>query len=624
MAHADDQPRTVVLMYESRTVDELKRLGAHLIKVTKEMAATSRGAGISAAPTGLPARKAEIVGWIERLAQNDAFLRGYYDRMRSLEKTALQEVVHSPDGVLDTFRFEAKYGDVPSFNSSGFWSRDRKGEEGFPALSFLITDGGWLPPDLRSRLGRFVPKPAALEAKPLEGLPENVKVYGGRESAPLVVHGTEQAALHDVMAVLRLVDTGKVGVGAKTGRISQSSAAALRGMLSHGDFYPEEMEADADYDVQMGPLGIRPFAWAMLLQAANLAHAAGSKLELTRSGKAALKKEPQETIATLWQKWLKSKMLHEMNRIEVIKGQKSAKRPLSAAEPCREVIAGALSELEEGDWVRTVDFFKFLIGAGHGFDVVRNGWALYITDPQYGSFGYDHIEWEHASGRFTRAFLLEYAATLGLIDVALVPPWGALSDRGGLWGADDLSCLSRYDGLWALRLNSLGAWVLGKKETYVASFQEEPSLRFLSNLEVSAAASSVSPSDALFLDRVCERISERVWRLSLPKALRAMEEGVEAQRFMAFIEERTQGDLPQTVREFFDDLASRVRKLRDLGEARIVQCADSSLAQLIVRDRRLKDLCFPAGDRVLVVPKAYEALFREALRELGYVVGAGK
>jgi hypothetical protein len=624
MAHTDDRPGTVVLMYESRTVDELKKLGAHLAKVSREMAAASGRAGISAALPGLPARKAEIVRWIERLARDDAYLKGYYERMSPLEKNALEEAVHAEDGTLDTFRFEAKYGAVPRIKSPGYWSRNRKGEEGFPSLSFLITGGGWLPPDLRSRLGRFVPKPATLEAKPLEGLPENVKVYGGRESAPLVAHGTEQAAVHDVMAVLQLVDTGKVGVGAKTGRISQAGAAALRGMLSRGDFYPEGMEAEAGYDVQMGPLGIRPFAWAMLLQAANLAHAAGSKLELTRSGKAALKKEPQEVIATLWQRWLKSKMLHEMNRIEVIKGQKSAKRPLSAAEPCRALIAGALSGMEEGEWVRTGDFFKFLIGAGHGFDVVRNGWALYIADPQYGSFGYDHIEWEHASGRFTRAFLLEYAATLGLIDVALVPPWGALGDHGDLWGADDLSCLSRYDGLWALRLNSLGAWVLGKKEKYVASFQEEPSLRFLSNLEVSASSSSVSPSDALFLDRVCERVSERVWRLSLPKALRAMEEGVEAQRFIAFVEERTRGELPQTAREFLDDLTSRARKLRDLGEARIVQCADPSLAQSIVRDKRLKDLCFPAGDRILVVPKGYEGAFREALRELGYVVGAGK
>ena len=119
-----------------------------------------------------------------------------------------------------------------------------------------------------------------------------------------------------------------------------------------------------------------------------------------------------------------------MSRIEVIKGQKSRGRPLHVAPPCRQNIAAALAELETGQWIKTMDFFKFLIANNHDFDVVRDGWGLYFGDPHYGSFGYSHITWEHVNGRFARALLLEYAATLGLIDVALVSPWGALNDLG--------------------------------------------------------------------------------------------------------------------------------------------------------------------------------------------------
>ena len=63
-------------------------------------------------------------------------------------------------------------------------------------------------------------------------------------------------------------------------------------------------------------------------------------------------------------------------------------------------------------------------------------------------------------GRYALCVLFEYAATLGLIDVAYTGPRGARRDYQALWGAGQLSCLSRYDGLAAVRVNELGAAIL--------------------------------------------------------------------------------------------------------------------------------------------------------------------
>ena len=38
-----------------------------------------------------------------------------------------------------------------------------------------------------------------------------------------------------------------------------------------------------------------------------------------------------------------------------------------------------------------------------------------------------------------------------------MPPQGARGDYWDRWGADDLSCFSRYDGLMSFRLTPLGA-----------------------------------------------------------------------------------------------------------------------------------------------------------------------
>ena len=64
-------------------------------------------------------------------------------------------------------------------------------------------------------------------------------------------------------------------------------------------------------------------------------------------------------------------------------------------------------------------------------------------------------------GRYTLAVLFEYAATLGLVDVEYVDPSGARDDFHHTWGGEDLDALSRYDGLHAIRLTSLGCYALG-------------------------------------------------------------------------------------------------------------------------------------------------------------------
>jgi hypothetical protein len=130
-------------------------------------------------------------------------------------------------------------------------------------------------------------------------------------------------------------------------------------------------------------------------------------------------------------------------------------------------------------------------------------WKLYISDAQYGSLGYaGYADWPILEGRYTLAVLFEYAGTLGLFDLDYTDPAGARDDFRGNWGTDELDYLSRYDGLRAVRLNALGAYVLDLVPRYQPPADEhspQPILKVLPNLDI-VVTGDLPPADRLTLD----------------------------------------------------------------------------------------------------------------------------
>jgi hypothetical protein len=82
--------------------------------------------------------------------------------------------------------------------------------------------------------------------------------------------------------------------------------------------------------------------------------------------------------------------------------------------------------------------------------------------------------------------------------------------------------------------------------------------------------------------------------------------------------------LPETVRVFLDDVKQRAGQLRDLGLARLVECADAGVARQLAADPQVKGKCRLAGERWLVFRAEDEAAVRRGLRRLGYVLPPGR
>lgn len=604
-------PTLEVALSEYMNADDLKKLAS----LTKEK---------------LPARKADLAAVVIRHLGGER-LRTVWQGLDETQRAAVAEVVHSESTQFLADRFRAKYGRAPNWGST-----DKNGYTHTPSsLCFFFYGGYVMPADLKERLRAFVPPPPEAKITTLDQLPAaydrpferwNVKkktTEKGTEPIPLAVHESERAAQRELPAILRLVDAGKVAVSDKTRKASASAIDAITAVLEGGDFYPRVPPENRWHDENAGP--IRAFAWPLLIQAGGLARLSGTKLQLTKAGRKALSEPVAEAISALWTKWVDTTILDELSRIECVKGQTGkGKRGLTATFSRRDAIADALAECPVGGWISTDEFFRFVRASGNEFSVTGSAWQLYIAELQYGSLGYGDGE-RILEQRYLFCLLLEYAATLGLIDVALIPPAGARTDYHDLWGTDDLPFFSRYDGLEYFRLTPLGAYCLGAASGYEpAPFKVEPVLRVLPNLEIAAIGTALEQGDRLALDAYATRVSDVVWRLDAAKLLIAVEEGRPLAEIREYLAARSGTPIPDTVVRLLEDVADRSVKVHDRGLARLVECADPTLAALIANDSRTRKSCMRAGERHLVVPASSEAAFRRALRDVGYLLSTAE
>ena len=271
----------------------------------------------------------------------------------------------------------------------------------------------------------------------------------------VLVRCTAPDALSNLVAVLELTTDGQLRCSPATRRPLTATVRLVEDVLVAGDYY--------DGAHRSGSEPIAAFAWPMLLQAGGLARLAGTGLELTPRGEAVLARPSYQALGQLWGRWLKSVCHDELSRIEAIRGQRKP-GALTAAAQRRAAVAGGLAAVQPGIWLDVDTVFAILRAAPARLAVARSPlaqWRLYLVDPYCGSLGpAGATAWNALEGRYALCLLFEYAATLGVIDVAYTGPRGARGDYRELWGADRYDSLSRYDGLAAVRVNDLGAAIL--------------------------------------------------------------------------------------------------------------------------------------------------------------------
>lgn len=598
-----------------------------------------------------PTTKAAMIEFLERLLLSN--LKSLWEKLTELEQAAVGETLHATDGLFDPYRFKAQYGGIPE--NLG-WEGGYRAKAPLLRIFLFPTEFGFtLPLEHRHILAPLTPKPAEAKLFSVSEVPkhydrvdvqyqwkkddEGITVFERKRvysvprqepdliettvQVPIIIREMELAAQRDLQSVMSVIAKGRVVVSEKTRRVSATSAREIVLALDEGDFFELE-EKVVKGKQEVGP--IRAFAWPLMLQSSGLAQLRGKKLELTKAGLSGLNQPAHETIRHIWQKLLQTTLFDEFNRVEAIRGQSGrGAGSLTSVPPRRAAIASVLSHCPPGGWIEPTEFSRFMQALSIHFEVCRDPWSLYISDREYGSLGYrDSHTWNILQGRYILCFLFEYAATLGLIDVAYVPPAEMKSDYMHLWGADYLSFLSRYDGLLFFRLTPLGAYCLGISNAYrPARINANVKLSVMPGLTVTVIGGAVPPRAEIMLEPFAERESPNTWRLSKLKSIEALESGRKIEELQEFLEAGEEQPLPQSVESFFKTVKRQSCALRHNGLALLVDCADESIADNLAEHKLTRMLCKRVGATGLAVPVASQERFRKAARIIGYGMPVG-
>lgn len=560
----------------------------------------------------LPSRKGEIIS----LISNEIRTRRAFDRLTEIERKAFAEAIHDPNGELDLVVFRARHGVDPYKRGH---EESRLGlRSGRSTLLDAFIIRGIVPNEIRTIYLPHIPPPEEDVLATHDKLPDSIagriERYNGIETFNMHPEAceTESAALQNLEAVLYLAESGKLRVSAKTRRPSAATINAISKVLVGGDFLPCEKYG-----------GIQAFAWPLLLQAAGFVSLHDTKLAVGPKGRETLngRIEKHKAIQLLWNAWLSKAMVDEFSRIESIKGQNSKGRPLTAVKERRKVIYDTLRDCPSGTWIEVTELGRHMQAEGIWFEVSRDPSRLYFSESHYGSLGHIGMdEWRLLQHRYIQALLMEYAATLGLVDIAYVKPEDAEPDFHSYWGTDDLEFVSRYDGLLLFRINSLGEYALGRTETYTSTARDaEPYLLVQSNMSIVLKnPDAMPPGDRLYLATIATSVSPFEWRISPQLVRDALSKGEHLAKIAGFLQSRCASPLPRSIQALLGEAEASCIPIVQAGKASLLTCSDKRLIAAVGNDVVLKKIsAFVDNDRFMIYPNK-DDLFYRRLRDIGY------
>ena len=204
-------------------------------------------------------------------------------------------------------------------------------------------------------------------------------------------------------------------------------------------------------------------------------------------------------------------------------------------------------------------------------------------------------------------------AAFGLLDIAYDTP-----------DTEELgkTAYSPYDELKYVRLNELGAYVLGLKKDYELSVEITQSTIVLSTDSLTIIIPEKDLTGSLILEPYAARISPNRYRTDFSYFLKGVKTKTDLNNKIVLFKQAINVELPQNWEQFFKEMRQKINPLNKISNITVFEIPtdNPTLLNLIAKDDKLKKLCLKAENYHVLVTKKNMPKFKSRLQEFGYLV----
>ena len=183
---------------------------------------------------------------------------------------------------------------------------------------------------------------------------------------------------------------------------------------------------------------------------------------------------------------------------------------------------------------------------------------------------------------------------------------------------------SPYDGLRYVRLNNLGAYILGKTPEYELPETVTNQTIRLSEDSLTILIEEEDLTAPVILEPFAYRVSPNRYRTDFYFFLtdiidkQSLDEKISL--FKHYI--KNKGELPEVWNRFFKELYQKFDPLAEVEDVKVFKlpALDKALHQLIVKDSVLRELCHRGENYQIIIAKKDLLRFKKRLLEFGYLM----
>ncbi|MFH0926329.1 MAG: hypothetical protein V1872_12005 [bacterium] len=285
-----------------------------------------------------------------------------------------------------------------------------------------------------------------------------------------------------------------------------------------------------------------------------------------------------------------------------------------------------LKNLPLGSWISIDNLLKFIIYRDIDLMFIKRERVadyLYFT-AKFKSDGFDRRV-SIAGEYFNKGLIFPLVkgnmflfASLGLIDIAYNLPSNDLDVQ-----TIDKEYLSVFDGVKYIRLTNLGAYVIGKIQSYTPAIQTESAKGeiILDHNRLILTLNGEDKIKRMTLERLSERIGENRYKLDYTSFLQGCGKKKDVEQKINLFKRAVSSNLPTIWVDFFEDVLARIHPLTRQETFLTYKISmDKNLIHLIATDSILKKYILKAENYYILIEQENFNKVKNRLESLGYLV----